>query len=129
MLKKFVPNMLVASAIIGSSVLPSFAASVGAGDVCAFPFKVVGCGLGTVAGVPLGVTKGGVQGSIKTTKYVAKTMGNEDSMLRLAAGAVVGGPFGAAGGASYGCVKGVIHGAKSGYNKPFSKESFTFKGD
>jgi len=128
MQKKSVANILMASAIFGCSVLPCFA-GVEADDVTTFPIKVVGSGVSTVLGVPLGATKGGVQGSIKTTKYVAKAIGNEDGTAHLIVGSVVGGPFGAVGGAAYGCVTGLVHGAKTGYAHPFSKESFTFKGD
>ena len=48
-------------------------------------------------------------------------------LAHLVVGSVVGGPFGAVGGAAYGCVFGVIHGAKTGYNHPFSKESFRLR--
>jgi len=70
-----------------------------------------------------------VQGGIKTTKYVARAIGHEDGEVALIIGSVVGGPFGAVGGAAYGSVVGVVHGAKTGYNHPFSKESFTLKED
>jgi hypothetical protein len=129
MVKKFVSYVAVAAAIIGGSVLPSIADDSVVENVCAFPFKVTGAALSTVWGVPLGMTKGGVEGSIKTTKYVAGKMGNEESPIRLAASSVIAGPFGVVGGAAYGTVTGVIHGAKTGYNHPFSMESFRFKED
>jgi hypothetical protein len=126
MQKKLVANILMASAIIGGSALPCFA-GMETDDIATFPIKLVGSGISTVLGAPLGATKGSVEGSIKTTKYAAKTMGNEDGTVHLIVGSVVAGPFGAVGGAAYGCVTGLIHGAKTGYNHPFSKESFTFK--
>jgi len=55
MRKQFGSSILVASAIVFSSVLPCLA-KVEADDVTTFPFKVVGMGLGTVLGVPLGAT-------------------------------------------------------------------------
>ncbi len=129
-MKKLVSYFAVAAAIIGSSVLPSLAEDDSmVENVCAFPFKVTGAALGTVWGVPLGMTKGGVEGGMKTTKYVAGKLGNEDSTLRLAASSVIAGPFGVVGGAAYGSVTGVIHGAKAGYNHPFSMEAFRFKED
>lgn len=130
MVKKFVSYVAVAAAIIGSSVLPSLAEDDSmVENVCAFPFKVTGAALGTVWGVPLGLMKGGVQGGMKTTKYMAGKLGDEECPCRLAASSVIAGPFGVVGGAAYGSVFGVIHGAKTGYNHPFSMEAFRFKED
>lgn len=130
MVKKFVSYVAVATAIIGSAVLPSLAEDDSkVSCACAFPFKVTGAALGTAWGVPLGLTKGGVEGGMKTTKYVAGKLGNEECPLRLAASSVIAGPFGVVGGAAYGSVFGVIHGAKTGYSKPFSADSFRLKED
>ena len=127
MVKKFASYVAVAATIIGSSVLPTLA--LDAGEVMAIPFKVVGSSLSTVAGAPLGMTKGGVEGGMKTTKYVADKMGDKECPVKTTIAAVVGGPFGVVGGAAVGGVKGVIHGAKTGYDKPFSMESFQWKDD
>lgn len=127
MVKKFVSYVAVAATIIGAG-LPAMADGF-VEDACAFPFKVTGSALSTAWGVPLGVTKGGVEGSMKATKFVAGKMGNEECPVRLTAAAVLGGPFGAVGGAAVGSVKGVVHGAKSGYEKPFSMDSFRLKED
>src|ERR1700722_5927727 len=129
MVKKFVSYAAVAAAIIGSSMLPSLADDSKVESACAFPFKVTGAALSTVWGVPIGMTKGGVEGGMKTTKYAAGKMGNEECPLRLAACSLIAGPFGVVGGAAYGSVTGAIHGAKTGYEKPFSVESFRFKED
>ncbi len=126
MVKKFASYIAVAATVIGSC-LPALATD--AGDVMAFPFKVVGSSLSTVAGAPLGMTKGGVQGGMKATKYVADKMGDKECPVKTTIAAVVGGPFGVVGGAAVGTVKGVVHGAKTGYDKPFSMESFQWKDD
>jgi hypothetical protein len=127
--KKIVSYVAVAATIIGSSVLPSMAGDDKVANVVGFPFKVTGSALSTVWGVPLGMTKGGVEGSMKTTKYVAGKLGDEECPCKLVAGSILGGPFGVVGGAAYGSVAGAIHGAKTGYEKPFSMESFRFKED
>jgi len=44
-------------------------------------------------------------------------------------GAIVGAPFGIVGGAAYGMFDGCWHGMKTGFEKPFSKDAFTFKED
>jgi hypothetical protein len=129
MVKKLVSYVAVAATVIGSAVLPSMADDSTAGKVLGFPFKATGSALSTVWGVPLGMTKGGVEGGMKTTKYVAGKLGNEECPVRLAAASVIGGPFGVVGGAAYGSVVGAIHGAKTGYEHPFSMESFRFKED
>ncbi len=107
MVKKIVSYIAVAATVVGSSVLPSIADDSTAYKVKCFPYKVVGSSLSTVAGVPLGLTKGGVEGGMKTTKLVAGKLGDEDGGWQLVAGSVVGGPFGVVGGAAYGCVTGV----------------------
>lgn len=127
MVKKFASYVAVAATVIGSSA-PCFADDM-AGKALAFPFKVTGSAISTVWGVPLGLTKGGVEGSMKTTKMVADKMGDKECPVKTAVAAVVGGPFGAVGGGAVGSVKGAIHGAKTGYEKPFSMESFRFKED
>ncbi len=129
MVKKFASYIAVVATVIGSSVLPSLADDSTAYKIKCFPYKVVGSSLSTVAGLPLGFTKGAVEGSMKTTKIVANKLGDEDGGWQLLAGSVVGGPFGVVGGAAYGSVAGVIHGAKTGYEKPFSMDSFRFKED
>jgi len=128
MVKKFVSYVAVTATVIGVSVLPSFADDM-AGKALAFPFKVTGSSISTIWGVPLGLTKGGVEGGMKTTKIVADKMGDKECPVKTTVAAVVGGPFGVVGGAAYGSVAGAIHGAKTGYEKPFSMESFSFKED
>jgi hypothetical protein len=111
---------MLASALVGATVLPSFAqaSSAGASDdtfqnIVFFPVRVLGSAVGTAWGVPLGMVKDGTKGAIMSTKWVA--------------GAILGAPFGIAGGAAYGTFDGGWHGMTTGYEKPFSKEAFTFK--
>ena len=126
MVKKLASYIAVAATIVGSA-LPALASDCEAGDVLAFPFKVVGSSVSTVVGAPLGATKGGVEGGIKATKYVADKMGDKESPVKTTVAAVIAGPFGVVGGATVGTFKGMIHGAKIGYKEPFSMESFQLK--
>jgi hypothetical protein len=96
MVKKFASYVAVAATVIGNSA-PCFADDM-AGKALAFPFKVTGSAISTAWGVPLGLTKGGVEGSMKTTKMVADKMGDKECPVKTAVAAVVGGPFGAVGG-------------------------------
>ncbi|MBN9394588.1 MAG: hypothetical protein J0H83_05035 [Candidatus Melainabacteria bacterium] len=85
--------------------------------------------MGSVVGVPLGVVRDGNRGAIKSTQWVAGKLGNEDGMYQQWTGAIVGAPFGIVGGAAYGMFDGCWHGMKTGFEKPFSKDAFTFKED
>lgn len=69
--------------------------------VCLFPVKVLGSGVGTVVGVPLGAVKNGTKGAMMSTKWVAGKLGNEDGQYQQWTGALVGGPFGVVGGAAF----------------------------
>ena len=129
MLKKLASSFILASALVGTMVAPSYADDDTFKTVCLFPVKVLGSGVGTVVGVPLGAVKDGTKGAMMSTKWVAGKLGNEDGQYQQWTGALVGGPFGVVGGAAYRCFDGAWHGMKTGFEKPFSKEAFTFKED
>lgn len=127
MLKKIASSLLVASALVGSMAAPSFADDSTFQTIVFFPVRVLGSGVGTVVGVPLGATKDGTRGAIKATQWVAGKLGNEDGGFQQVVGGIVGGPFGLVGGGAYGVFDGGWHGMKTGFEQPFSKEAFTFK--
>ncbi len=127
MLRKIASSFLIASALVGSMVAPSQADDSTFQNIVYFPVRVVGSGVGMVVGVPLGFTKDGTKGYIKATQWVAGKTGNEDEKYHQIFGGIVGGPFGLIGGGAYGMFDGMVHGAKAGYDQPFSKEAFTFK--
>lgn len=127
MLKKLAPSFILASAVVGTMSAPSYASDDTFKSICQFPVRVVGCGVSTVLGVPLGAVRDGVRGSIKSTQWVAEKLGDESGNVQIFFGSILGGPFGAVGGGTYGVFDGSWHGMKTGYEKPFSKESFTFK--
>jgi len=115
-------------------VLPTFAANTTATssddtfqNIVFFPVRVVGSTVGLVMGVPLGAVKDGVKGAQMGTKWVSGKLGNEDGTYQTIAGAILGAPFGVIGGGAYGTFDGGWHGIVTGYEKPFSKDSFTFK--
>ena len=127
MLNRLACSFIVASAFIGVIGIPSFAGDDTVRSVVQFPVRATGCGLSTVLGAPLGATRDSVRGGQAAAKFVAKTLGNEDGDMHMLVGYAAGGPFGVIGGATCGSVKGLVHGFKTGYDKPFSKDSFTFK--
>lgn len=128
MFKKLASSFIAASALVGTAILPTFAADDDTfKTVCQIPVRVVGSGVGTFVGVPLGMVKDGVKGAKQGTGWVAEKLGNKDNGVTVFFGSVLGGPFGLAGGAAYGAFDGGWHGLKTGYEKPFSKDAFTFK--
>jgi len=114
-------------------VLPTFAANTTTSsddtfqNICFFPVRVVGSSVGFLVGMPLGAVKDGVKGAQMGTKWVAGKLGNEDGTYQTVAGAILGGPVGVLGGGAYGTFDGGWHGIVTGYEKPFSKDAFTFK--
>lgn len=127
MVRKLATSFVLASTLVGALVAPSFAADDTFQSIVFFPVRLLGSATGTVIGVPEGAVKDGVKGSMMATKWVAEKLGDEDGTYQTWAGAMLGGPFGLAGGMAYGTFDGGWHGMKTGYEKPFSKDSFTFK--
>lgn len=127
MRKNLASSFILASALVSTMVVPAFADGDTFKSICQFPVRVVGSGVGSVVGVPLGATKDGAKGFKQGQEWVTGKVGNSDNTCCKVVGAVFGGPVGFAGGAAYGCFDGSVHGAKAGYKKPFSKDAFTFK--
>jgi hypothetical protein len=127
MLKKLASSFILASALVGTLVAPSFAGDDTFKSIVVFPMRVVGTGVGMVVGVPLGAFKDSVKGSIKASNSVSGKVGNDDHHGMQFVGSVIGAPFGFVAGGAYGMFDGAVHGAKQGYEKPFSKDTFTFK--
>ncbi len=127
--KKLASSFVVAAALVGTIVPPSLADGDTFQNICQFPVKVLGSATGAVIGCPEGAVKDGTKGAKMATKWVAGKLGNESGQYQMWFGAILGGPFGIAGGATYGCFDGAWHGLKTGYDKPFTKDSFTFKED
>jgi hypothetical protein len=127
MRNKLVSSLLIALALVGAATLPSRADDDKFKSIVLFPVKVVGSCVGTVIGVPEGMVKDGVKGSMMSTEWTADKLGDKNGKYQTWAGALVGGPFGLVGGAAYGSFDGAVHGLKTGFNKPFSQESFTYK--
>lgn len=127
MLNKLASSFILASALVGTMTASAYAGDDTFKSVCLFPVRVVGSTVGGVAGVPLGAFKDSVKGYSQGTNWVSGKMGNEDGKFNVLVGSLVGGPVGFVGGGAYGMFDGTVHGFKTGYSKPFSKDSWTFK--
>lgn len=128
MRNKIASSFMLALALAGTLVLPSMAADDDTfAAICRFPWRVAGSAVGTAVGVPEGIYKDSVKGAIMSTKWAAGKLGDENGTYQTWWGAMFAGPFGTVGGGAYGAFDGAWHGLKTGYDKPFSKDAFTFK--
>ncbi|MBI4533737.1 MAG: hypothetical protein HY711_07295 [Candidatus Melainabacteria bacterium] len=129
MRNKLASSLVLAMALIGSVVAaPSYADDDGMfKSIVQLPVRMLGSAAGGAIGMPEGAVKDGVKGCQMATKWVAGKLGDEDGKYQTWAGMLFGGPVGLAGGGAYGVFDGGWHGMKTGWEKPFSKESFTFK--
>ncbi|MFN8658067.1 MAG: hypothetical protein U0105_17150 [Candidatus Obscuribacterales bacterium] len=128
MFKKLATSFLLASALVGGIVSPTFAADETTfQSVVMFPVRLLGSGVGAVIGVPLGIFKDSVKGFGMAADWTADAVGDKDNKVSQTVGWIVGGPIGAAGGGVYGAFDGMWHGMSTGYEKPFSSDSFTYK--
>jgi len=83
---------------------------------------VLGVGVGPVIGGARGFTKGWLWGKDAT----AEALGDKDGVAQQALGFATGGVVGAAAG---GVLMGAYDGIKYGWDKPWSKENFSWAGD
>lgn len=85
-----------------------------------------------VAATSAAIICGGINGPIddgyhwflKGTKHVAGKFGDEKGPGQIAAAVPIGGSVGLVLGACYGVLDGAWHGAKTGWEKPFSRWSY-----
>ncbi len=127
MLNKLASSFILASALVGTMMAPSYADGTFQ-SICLFPVKVVGAGVGTVLGVPLGAYKDCAKGFGKAEGSVAGICGNQDGQAQKVIGCVVGGPVGFIGGAAYGALlRWTDARFEEGFLGAVLKDSMTFK--
>ena len=127
MLKKIASSFILASTLVGALVAPSYADDDSTfKSIVLFPAKVLGSSVGFVVGMPLGAVRDGNRGAIKATEFMSGKVSKQDGPYAWWPG-VFAAPFGIVGGSVYGVFDGGVHGVKTGFEKPFSKDAFTFK--
>ncbi len=112
--------LTAAAALLASTVTPSYADG---------PLKSVGSLLGSVTATVFDAPEGVLYYSLwrcplKTTQYLAEKFGDAKGFQQNVAGAVLGVPTGFLWGMPYGAIRGAGHGMKTGWDKPFSTDSF-----
>ncbi len=89
------------------------------------PVRLVGAASAAIfCGAVNGPIDDGYHWAVKGTKHVAGKFGDEKGTAQLVMAAPIGGSVGLVLGAAYGVVDGFGHGAKTGWDKPFSRYSY-----
>ena len=88
---------------------------------------------GVILGVGIGPAIGGLRGFVKGWLWgkdaTAEALGDKDGVPHQAIGFATGGVVGAAAGGVSGVLMGAYDGLKYGWDKPWSKENFSWAGE
>ncbi len=113
-------SLIVASGLSLGTTIPSYADG-SLGDVA----SLFGSATATVVTVPEGILIDSLYRSPKKTWHtLAEKFGDEKGLGQNVAGALLGIPIGFAWGIPAGAMRGAKHGMGTGWEKPFSGESF-----
>ncbi len=120
-MKKQVLALAAAAAIAMGSTAPAMA-----GDS---PLGQVGSLMGSTSAVIVDTPEGVLWHSLwncpyKTQRTLAEHFGDSNGMGQNLVGAVIGIPVGVVWGIPYGAIAGMRHGMTTGWDKPFSTESY-----
>lgn len=119
-MKKQTWILTAALALLAGTATPSYADGP-LGDVG----SLMGSVTATVVGAPEGVLYYSLwRCPLKTTQYLAEKFGDSNGFEQNVAGAVLGIPTGFLWGIPYGAICGAGHGMRTGWEKPFSTDSF-----
>lgn len=122
--KKLLSMLLVASFMF--SICTTGAKAAGMENV----FKQV---TGVVLGVGIGPAVGGLRGFVHGWLWgkdaTAEALGDKDGIPQQAVGFATGGVVGAAAGGVSGVLMGAYDGLKYGWDKPWSKQNFSWAGE
>jgi len=121
-MKKKVLGLIAASAIAMSTMAPAMAADDS-------PLGSVGSLMGATSAVIVDTPEGVLWHSLwncplKTTQYLAEAFGDSGGLGQNLVGAAIGIPTGFLWGIPYGALAGAKHGMGTGWDKPFSTESY-----
>ncbi len=119
-MKKQVLALIAASAMAISTAAPSMADG---------PMSSVGALMGSTSAIIVDTPEGVLWHSLwncpyKTQRTLAEHFGDENGMGQNLVGAVIGIPVGFVWGIPYGAIAGFRHGMTTGWDKPFSTESY-----
>ena len=119
-MKNKVLSLIVAFGLSLGMTIPSYADGA-LGDVA----SLFGSATATVIDTPEGILVDSLYRSPKKTWHtLAEKFGDENGLSENVAGALLGIPIGFAWGIPAGALRGAKHGMGSGWEKPFSKDSY-----
>ncbi|MBY0550459.1 MAG: hypothetical protein K2W95_24485 [Candidatus Obscuribacterales bacterium] len=111
----------LAAALSLTTTLPSYAADSALGGIASF----FGSTTAVILDVPQGIIVDTLWRSpLKTQRNLAEKFGDEKGFQQNVAAAVIGVPVGMVWGVPAGALRGAKHGMGTGWEKPFSTESF-----
>lgn len=120
-MKKQVLGFIAASAIAMSTTAPAMAGDGPLGDVA----SLMGATSAVIVDTPEGVLWHSLWNCpLKTTQYLAEAFGDSNGLGQNLVGAAIGIPTGFLWGIPYGALAGAKHGMGTGWDKPFSTESY-----
>lgn len=122
LMKKKLLALFAAGAVAMSASTPAFADD-------STPLGAVGALMGATSAVIVDVPEGILYHSLwncplKTTQYLAEAFGDKGGLGQNLVGAALGIPTGFLWGIPYGAIAGAKHGIGTGWEKPFSTESY-----
>lgn len=127
-LKRLLSSAIIVSCLISPALTPVYGLDYEAKPVnwvITTPFKAVGAVSGAVVcGLFSAPVDDGFHAGKTATTYIAGAFGDEKGRVEQLAAAPVGYPVGFVVGGVRGVGRGFLHGAKKGWEKPFSRWSF-----
>ncbi len=126
--KRLLSSTIIAGFLISPALTPVYALDYEAKPInwlIKAPFRAVGAvSSGAVCGIFSGPVDDGFHAGKTATTHIAGAFGDEKGRVQQAVAAPVGYPLGILVGGVRGFGRGVMHGAKKGWEKPFSRWSF-----
>ncbi len=127
-IQRLLSSAIIVGFLISPTLLPAQALDYEAkpiNNVIRAPFKALGAITGgAVCGLFSGPVDDGFHAGKKTTTEIAGKFGDEKGRTEQLVAAPIGYPLGFVVGGVRGMGRGFIHGAKAGWDKPFSRWSF-----
>ncbi len=121
-------STIIVGFLISPALLPAYALDYEAKPVnwlIQAPTRTVGAiSGGAVCGLFSGPVDDGFNAGKKATTHIAGAFGDEKGRVQQLVAAPIGYPLGFVVGGVRGFGRGIVHGAKAGWDKPFSRWSF-----
>lgn len=124
-------GLLAITAALVATCSPALAESEGtmAKQAALLPVRLVSIGAGGFLGIPVAITRRSSNRCIEFTESFADKIGGKDHLVPMTFASLMGVPFGLIVGTGEGVYAGGRNAIASGWEKPFSLESFSLQED